>query len=188
MPEAGIGNSMSDSKRGTRWFREDFRKQVAGYGLTTAHILYRRPDHRWLLQSYVWQAYDLFPEISRAAEVSGILAGEAGRPAALRAGRALQADQAGRAARGQRRIPAALVAPLRRAFTLPLVGRVDVRSTSGWGVTAINNNDPHPQPLPTRGREKPVWCSRDPSITVIASILRADARCAPWRRGSARTT
>ena len=41
---------------------EDFRKQVNGLGLTTAHILYRRPDHRWLLQSYVWQAYDLFPE------------------------------------------------------------------------------------------------------------------------------
>jgi len=41
---------------------EDFRKQVSGYGLTTAHILYRRPDHRWLLQSYVWQAYDLFPK------------------------------------------------------------------------------------------------------------------------------
>jgi uncharacterized protein Usg len=40
----------------------DFCKQVEGYGLTTAHILYRRPDHRWLLQSYIWQAYDLFPE------------------------------------------------------------------------------------------------------------------------------
>ena len=41
---------------------EDFRKQALGYGLTTAHILYRRPDHRWLLQSYVWQNYDLFPK------------------------------------------------------------------------------------------------------------------------------
>jgi uncharacterized protein Usg len=41
---------------------EDFRKQALGYGLTTAHILYRRPDHRWLLQSYVWQNYDLFPQ------------------------------------------------------------------------------------------------------------------------------
>src|SRR5476651_1707657 len=41
---------------------EDFRKQVSGFGLTTAHILYRRPDHQWLLQSYVWQAYDLFPK------------------------------------------------------------------------------------------------------------------------------
>lgn len=40
----------------------DFEKQVKGYGLTTAHILYRRPDHQWLLQSYVWQAYDLFPD------------------------------------------------------------------------------------------------------------------------------
>ena len=41
---------------------EDFRRQVSGYGLTTAYILYQRPDHRWLLQSYVWQNYDLFPE------------------------------------------------------------------------------------------------------------------------------
>jgi len=41
---------------------DDFRKQVSGFGLTTAHILYRRPDHKWLLQSYVWQAYDLFPK------------------------------------------------------------------------------------------------------------------------------
>ena len=41
---------------------QDFLKQVNGYSLTTAHILYRRPDHHWLLQSYVWQAYDLFPE------------------------------------------------------------------------------------------------------------------------------
>ncbi len=41
---------------------EDFKKQLVGYGLTTAEILYRRPDHRWLLQSYVWQNYDLFPK------------------------------------------------------------------------------------------------------------------------------
>ena len=41
---------------------EDFRRQLAGYGLTTAHILYRRPDHPWLLQSYVWQEYDLCPK------------------------------------------------------------------------------------------------------------------------------
>ena len=40
----------------------DFLKQVNGYGLTTAQILYRRPDHQWLLQTYVWQDYDLFPE------------------------------------------------------------------------------------------------------------------------------
>ena len=41
---------------------EDFKRQLAGYGLTTAEILYRRPDRKWLLQSYVWQNYDLFPK------------------------------------------------------------------------------------------------------------------------------
>ncbi|MBX6426259.1 MAG: usg protein [Variibacter sp.] len=40
---------------------KDFRRQLEGYGLTTAHIHYRRPDHPWLLQTYVWQDYDLFP-------------------------------------------------------------------------------------------------------------------------------
>jgi uncharacterized protein Usg len=47
---------------------EDFRKQVLGYGLTTAQILYRMPDHPSLLQTYVWQNYDLcprFPELFR---------------------------------------------------------------------------------------------------------------------------
>jgi uncharacterized protein Usg len=39
----------------------DFKRQVNGYGLTTAHIFYRRPDHPWLLQTYVWQDYDLWP-------------------------------------------------------------------------------------------------------------------------------
>src|SRR3954466_12458279 len=40
---------------------EDFRKQVLGYGLTTAEILYRMPDHPPLLQTYVWQNSVLFP-------------------------------------------------------------------------------------------------------------------------------
>ena len=48
---------------GSRAFAsEDFKKQMGGYGLTTAEILYRRPDHQWLLQTYVWQDYDLFPK------------------------------------------------------------------------------------------------------------------------------
>lgn len=38
------------------------RRQLQGYGLTTACILYRRPDRLWLLQSYVWQDYDLWPQ------------------------------------------------------------------------------------------------------------------------------
>ena len=40
---------------------EDFRKQLEGYGLTTAKILYRLPDYPQLLQIFVWQDYDLFP-------------------------------------------------------------------------------------------------------------------------------
>lgn len=39
----------------------DFVRQIAGYGLTTATILYGLPDHPRLLQSYVWQEYDLAP-------------------------------------------------------------------------------------------------------------------------------
>ena len=34
---------------------------LKGYRLTTAEILYRRPDHPALIQSYVWQEYDLVP-------------------------------------------------------------------------------------------------------------------------------
>lgn len=41
---------------------QDFRKQLEGYGLTTAQILYRLPDHPRLLQTFVWQEYDLWPE------------------------------------------------------------------------------------------------------------------------------
>jgi uncharacterized protein Usg len=39
----------------------DFRRQLEGYGLATAQILYRLPDHPSLLQTYVWQDYDLCP-------------------------------------------------------------------------------------------------------------------------------
>ena len=37
-------------------------KQLAGYRLATAEILYRLPDHPRLLQSYVWQDYDIAPK------------------------------------------------------------------------------------------------------------------------------
>ena len=35
---------------------------LKGYGLTTAKILYHYPDHPHLLQTYVWQDYDLAPK------------------------------------------------------------------------------------------------------------------------------
>jgi uncharacterized protein Usg len=40
----------------------DFIKQLNGYGLTTARILYRLPDFPALLQTYVWQDYDVAPD------------------------------------------------------------------------------------------------------------------------------
>ncbi len=42
--------------------------QLKGYRLATAEILYHMPDHPNLLQSYLWQEYDLaphFPELHR---------------------------------------------------------------------------------------------------------------------------
>jgi uncharacterized protein Usg len=42
--------------------------QLQDYRLTTAEILYHLPDHPSLLQSYLWQEYDLapdFPELHR---------------------------------------------------------------------------------------------------------------------------
>jgi uncharacterized protein Usg len=38
------------------------RGDLDGFGLTTAQIIYRRPDHLDLLQEFVWQQYDLFPD------------------------------------------------------------------------------------------------------------------------------
>lgn len=32
-----------------------------GYGLTTAQIVYRMPDHLDLFQDFLWQQYDTFP-------------------------------------------------------------------------------------------------------------------------------
>jgi uncharacterized protein Usg len=43
-------------------------KQLMGYRLTTAEILYRLPDHPHLVQSFIWQQLDIaprFPELQR---------------------------------------------------------------------------------------------------------------------------
>ncbi len=44
---------------------EAFRLQVEGFSLTTAEILYRMPDYPALLQSYVWQDYDVAPKFPK---------------------------------------------------------------------------------------------------------------------------
>ncbi|MEZ5900434.1 MAG: usg protein [Hyphomicrobium sp.] len=43
----------------------DFRAQLQGFSLTTAEIIYRLPDYPALLQSYIWQEYDLAPRFPK---------------------------------------------------------------------------------------------------------------------------
>ena len=46
----------------------DMEKMLQDYRLTTAEILYHMPDYPQLLQSYVWQEYDIapnFPELQK---------------------------------------------------------------------------------------------------------------------------
>lgn len=51
--------------RPTRTTDRDLRAQLAGYSLTTAEILYRMPDHPSVLQSFIWQEYDVHPRFPR---------------------------------------------------------------------------------------------------------------------------
>ena len=48
-----------------------YELQLQGYRLTTAEIIYRLPDHPALLQSFIWQKFDLapdFPELRKFLE------------------------------------------------------------------------------------------------------------------------
>ncbi|CAA9403593.1 MAG: Usg protein [uncultured Rubellimicrobium sp.] len=40
----------------------DTELMLKGYGLTTAELFYRMPDYRNVLNSFVWQDYDLAPD------------------------------------------------------------------------------------------------------------------------------
>ena len=59
----------------------DLERQLRGWRLATAEITYRLPDHPALLQTFVWQHYDLapnYPELRRflafwAAHIEGRL-------------------------------------------------------------------------------------------------------------------
>lgn len=49
----------------------DFIRMLEGYSLTTAEIIYRMPDHPALMQTYIWQDYDVhprFPKLTRFLE------------------------------------------------------------------------------------------------------------------------
>lgn len=42
-----------------------FELQLKGWRLTTAEIMYRMPDYRSVLQTFIWQDYDLAPKYPR---------------------------------------------------------------------------------------------------------------------------
>ena len=42
--------------------RAPLELQLRGYSLATAEILYHMPDHPGLLQTFVWQHYDIEPD------------------------------------------------------------------------------------------------------------------------------
>ena len=46
----------------------DLDLQLRGYSLATAEIFYRMPDARSVLQSFVWQDYDMAPQFPRLKE------------------------------------------------------------------------------------------------------------------------
>lgn len=62
---------MTETKRGAgvgtsaRSADPDLLRQLGGFSLTTAEILYRLPDAQTILQSYVWQDYDVAPRFPK---------------------------------------------------------------------------------------------------------------------------
>ena len=46
----------------------EMEKMLAGHGLTTANIFYHMPDFHSVIQSFVWQEYDLAPDFPRLQE------------------------------------------------------------------------------------------------------------------------
>lgn len=52
-----------------------FIAQLKGYSLTTAEIVYHMPDYPALLQSYVWQDYDIAPRFPKLLDFLDFWAG-----------------------------------------------------------------------------------------------------------------
>src|SRR5260370_36141009 len=87
---------------------KDFRKQALGYGLTTAEIVYRRPE--WSLAPATLRLAGL-RSVSKFPGAKGfprVLGNNTRRPAVCGHRRAVQTDQACRTTRRRRRLPAAL--------------------------------------------------------------------------------
>ena len=61
--------------------RSETELMLKGYGLTTAEFYYRMPDYTHVLNTFIWQDYDIAPDHPRLltfvdfwkAEIEGIL-------------------------------------------------------------------------------------------------------------------
>lgn len=53
------------SKKTGQFADTQFVRQLNGFSLTTAEILYHMPDARSILQSFVWQEYDQAPRFPK---------------------------------------------------------------------------------------------------------------------------
>jgi uncharacterized protein Usg len=62
---------MRNSRHNPRTGQGAFELQLKGYRLSTAEIVYHMPDHPSLLQTFIWQHYDIapdYPELRRFLE------------------------------------------------------------------------------------------------------------------------
>jgi uncharacterized protein Usg len=48
--------------KGADMVGQETELMLRGYGLTTAELYYRMPDYRNVLNSFIWQEYDLAPD------------------------------------------------------------------------------------------------------------------------------
>ena len=81
---------------------------LKGYGLTTAQILYHLPDHPHLLQTFIWQDYDLAPKFPVLVKFIEFWRAKLEGPLHSVQLHAQAADRAERMAQGRRRVRAAL--------------------------------------------------------------------------------
>lgn len=62
-----MSTDTTPARRSRRRADPDLAARLAGFSLTTAEIIYRMPDAQSLLQSYIWQDYDLAPKFPKLA-------------------------------------------------------------------------------------------------------------------------
>jgi uncharacterized protein Usg len=65
------GFPLGEGERGQDMQASETERMLKGYGLTTAELYYRMPDYRSVLNSFIWQDYDLapdYPELFRFIE------------------------------------------------------------------------------------------------------------------------